>query len=145
MKLGPQKKNAAQILKCSEKKIVFDPSRLDEVKEAITKEDMRDLIKKKIIKLKKTKEISKVRSRIRKKQRQKGRQRGFGSRKGKRRKGKRDWINRIRVQRRLVKGLRNTGKISKKDYRNLYLKAKGGFFRSKRHIKLYIEENKLLK
>ena len=35
--------------------------------------------------------------------------------------------------------------IEKKTYQKLYLKAKGGFFRNKRHIKLYLEEYGLLK
>jgi ribosomal protein L19E len=30
--------------------------------------------------------------------------------------------------------------IDDKLYRELYLKSKGGFFRSKRHIKIYLEE-----
>ena len=145
MELKFQKDLAAQILKCSRKKIIFDPTRLSDIKESITKADIRDLIKKKVIKLKKFKESSKVRARIRKEQKKRGRQKGFGSRKGKKKKGKREWINKIRVQRRLLKSLREEKKINKKSYRNLYLKAKGGFFRSKRHVMLYIEENKLLK
>lgn len=147
MDLSSQKKNAAQILGCSKKKIVFDPDSLDEIKEAITKVDLRNLIKKKKIMLRNVKRQSKVRSRIRKKQRQKGRRRGFGSRKGKKtsRLGrKRKWINKIRTQRILLKSLRDKKKVVRKDYRDLYLKAKGGFFRSKKHIMLYLEENKLI-
>ena len=39
--------------------------------------------------------------------------------------------------------LKDKGIVDKKTYRNLYLKSKGGFFRSKSHIKLYINEHKL--
>ena len=39
-----------------------------------------------------------------------------------------------------LKELRDKGIISKEDYRVLYAKVKGGFFRSKRHIKLYIAD-----
>ena len=75
MKLRIQKRLAAQILKCSEKRILFDSSRLDEIKEAITKADIRGLIAIKAITKKPVKGISKVRVRKRKRQRSKGRQR----------------------------------------------------------------------
>ena len=44
-----QKRLAANILKCSPKRIHFDPTKLTEIKEAITKADMRNLIKKAVI------------------------------------------------------------------------------------------------
>lgn len=148
MKLKTQKRLAAEILKCSEKRIVFDPNRLDEIKEAITKADVRGLIGNKIITKKPVKGVSKVRARKRKEQRRKGRQRGFGSKKGKktaRLPKKKAWANRVRIQRDFAKNLRSKKAIRKKDYRNIYMKIKGGFFRSKRHIKLYLKEHGLVK
>ena len=44
MMLKPQKRIAAQVLKCSPKKIVFDTEKLSEIKEAITKQDIKTLI-----------------------------------------------------------------------------------------------------
>jgi len=44
-----------------------------------------------------------------------------------------------------LKDLRDKDLVTKKDYHELYLKSKGGFFRSKRHIKLYLEEHRLIK
>jgi len=76
-------------------------------------------------------------------QKKKGRQKGEGSRKGKKKAGKKEWMNTIRIQRAFLKELRAKKIIDKKIYRNLYLKSKGGFFRSKNHIKLYISEHKL--
>jgi len=148
MKLKTQKRLAAQILKCSEKRISFDSSRLDEIKEAITKADIRGLISIKVITKKPVKGISKLRARKRKGQRRKGRQRGFGSKKGKRTARlpkKRAWANKVRIQRDFIKKLRDKDAISKGDYQNIYMKIKGGFFRSKRHIKLYLEEHGLIK
>ena len=148
MKLRIQRRLAAEILKCSEKRILFDSSRLDELKEAITKMDIRGLIGIKVITRKPVKGISKVRARKRKKQRKKGRQKGFGSKKGKktaRLTKKKAWANRVRIQRDFIKKLRNKKVISKKDYQNIYMKIKGGFFRSKRHIKLYLKEQGLEK
>ena len=54
------------------------------------------------------------------------------------------WINTIRSQRKLLAELKDSGKIAHQTYRELYLKAKGGYFRNIRHIKLYLEEQKLL-
>ena len=35
--------------------------------------------------------------------------------------------------------------ISTTDYHELYMKSKGGFFRSIRHLKLYVQEKGLVK
>jgi large subunit ribosomal protein L19e len=143
-----QKKLAGQILKCSKKRVWFDPTSLDEIKEAITKVDVRSLINKGIIKRKSIKGVSKARARKRKEQRRKGRQKGDGSKKGKRTARlpkKSAWIGKIRIQRKFLKTLRDAKLIDPKIYRELYRKSSGGFFRSKRHIKLYIDEHELIK
>ena len=70
------------------------------------------------------------------------------SRKGKktaRLPAKRVWMNRIRLQRNFVKSLRDNKMISTTDYHELYMKSKGGFFRSIRHLKLYVQEKGLVK
>ena len=146
MELKLQKRLAAQILKCSKNRIWLDPTRLDEIKEAITKVDIKGLINDNAIKKKKIKGISRGRTRKRIEQKRKGRQKGFGSRKGKstaRLPRKRAWIDRIRAQRNLLKELRERNIVTKRDYQNLYSLAKGGFFRSRRHIRVYIEEHGL--
>jgi len=144
MQLKIQKRLAAQILKSSENDIWLDSSRLDEIKEAITKADIKSLIKDKAIKGKKTRGISRYRIRKRELQIRKGRRRGSGSLKGgkhARLSKKRSWINHIRIQRAFLQNLRNKDIINKSSYRSLYMKSKGGFFRSKRHIKLYMQEH----
>jgi large subunit ribosomal protein L19e len=148
MRLNTQKKLAAGILKSSPKKIWLDSTRSDEIKEAITKADIRSLIKDKAIKAKKEKGTSKSRIRKAAIQKSKGRRKGPGSRKSgmnARITRKRTWINHIRVQRALLQNLREKKVIGKSDYRSLYLKSKGGFFRSKRHLKMYIEERGIIK
>ncbi len=148
MQLKIQKRLAAQILKSSENDIWLDSNRLDELKEAITKADIKSLIKDKAIKAKKIRGISRYRTRKRNQQKSKGRRRGSGSLKGSRGarlSKKRGWINRIRIQRVFLQNLRDKGVISKSSYRSLYMKSKGGFFRSKRHIKIYIQEQGIIK
>lgn len=147
MKLKIQKRLSGEILKCSKKRIVFDPERSDEIKEAITKADLRGLIKDKAIQSKPKKGISKFRARKIKRQKRKERQKGHGSRKGKKnaRLSKKDrWMSRIRAQRNLLKRIKDKGIITNKTHRLLYAKATGGFFRSIRHIKLYLEEHNLI-
>ncbi len=58
---------------------------------------------------------------------------------------KREWINKIRLQRKFLKELKDKKIIIPSIYQELYLKAKGGFFRNKKHIKLYLEEHNLAK
>jgi large subunit ribosomal protein L19e len=148
MELKIQKRLAAQILKCSQNKIVFDNSQLKEIKEAITKADIKTLIANNVIWIKPSKEVSRGRARKRTIQKRKGRRKGEGRRKGKytaRMPKKEAWKTNIRTQRKLLKELRDKEIISKKNYQMLYKKSKGGFFRSKRHIKTYIEEHGLVK
>lgn len=143
-----QKRLAAQILKCSKKKVVFDQTKLSEINEAITKADVRGLIKDHFIAKKRDIGISRFRARKLARQKAKGKRKGFGSRKGKagaRTPRKLGWMNRVRLQRSVIKSLKKSKKITKQDYRMLYAKVKGGFFRSRRHLQIYLAEHKLVK
>ncbi len=148
MMLHSQKRIAASVLKCSPKRVWINPTSLEAVKEAITKADIRKLINNDvIIEVNKT-GVSKGRSRFAHAQKKKGRRRGYGSRKGKataRSNQKEIWMNTIRAQRRLIQTLKEKSLITQVAYKDLYYKAKGGFFRSIRHLKLYITEHTLVK
>ncbi len=146
MQLTVQRRLAASIGKCSLNRVTFNPENLQEIKEAITKVDIKGLIKQGIIIIEPKRGISRARTLMNILQKRKGRRRGMGSRKGSgkvRHKGKVEWINRIRLQRKVLLGLIEKGIINREVYRNLYNKAGGGFFRSKRHLLLYIEERGL--
>ena len=146
MKLKNQMRIAANILKASHKRVWFDPERLDEIKESITKADLRALIKDKAIKLKPKRGVSRGRVKKIRKQKRKRRRLGIGSRKGRssaRLSNKRKWVNKIRTQRNFLVLLKDKKLVSPRTYRDLYRKAKGNFFRSKRHIQLYMEEHNL--
>lgn len=143
-----QRRIAAQILKVGAGKIWFDPEKLSEIKEAITKSDIRSLIKTKVIKVKKLPRQSRARARRIKIQKRKGLRSGSGSRKGRRTarlSRKRAWIAKIRVQRSFLKSLKRKDLIENKTYNDLMAKARGGFFRNKRHIKTYLKEKNILK
>lgn len=146
MKIGAQKRLAGSILKCSPKRIRFDTERLEEIKESITKADIKSLIKDDAISKLKETGVSRVRARKRKVQKSKGRRRGAGKKKGRktaRLPRKEAWMNRVRKQRGFIKELRENKVIDPETFRSLYKKIKGGFFRSKRHVKLYLTENSL--
>jgi|SRR3989338_5836123 len=146
MTLLHQKRIAAQLLKVGMTRIWFDPDHLDDIKEAITKTDVRSLINQGIIQKKPSVGISRGRNRKRLEQKRKGRRQGSGSRKGRktaRLPRKRLWILKIRTQRELLATLRKKKVLDPQGYRELYVKSKGGFFRSKRHIHLYIKEHNL--
>ena len=83
MELKVQKKLAASVLKCSEARVVFDETRLAEIKEAITKADIRGLVANGAIIATPKKGVSRVRARKRQKKKRQGRYKGHGSRKGK--------------------------------------------------------------
>lgn len=146
--LRNQRRMASDLLKCGENRVWMDHDRIDEIAKAVTKGDIRILIRGKAIKSKQKKGISSGRKKINMKQKEKGRRKGYGSRKGAkyaRLPRKERWINTIRPIRVYLKYLRNEEKIDKRIYRQYYRKAKGGEFRSKRHLETHMISDGILK
>jgi large subunit ribosomal protein L19e len=135
-----QKKLAAQILKVGKSRVWLDPSKQKDIEAAITKADVRKLIKKGYIKA--------LPEKLHKPKERKKKKRGPGSRKGA--KGailpeKRRWIRTVRPLREMLKELRDSGQIDRPTYRRLYKLVKGGMFRSRSHLRIYLEQHDLLK
>ena len=148
MSLKAQKRMAAEVLKCGENRVYFDPYLIDEIKMAITREDLRNLVKEGIIIKKYKKGNSKNRKNQLHERKKKGRARGIGKRKGKkgaRTPKKKKWMNRIRPQRRELKKLRDRKLITTATYRKLYKNAKGGMFTSVAQMNRYIKEKDLIR
>ena len=148
MKLQSQKRIAGAVLGCSPKRVWCNPDALETIKESITKSDIRKLISNGTIIQKQKKGVSRGRARIYAIAKKKGRHKGHGSKKGKvgsRFDSKRKWIENIRNQRGLLFLLRDKNRLSKEHYLDLYYKAKGGYFRSMRHLKLYMTEHAMVK
>ncbi|MDP3734327.1 MAG: 50S ribosomal protein L19e [Nanoarchaeota archaeon] len=142
-----KKRLAAEILNTSPYKVVFAADALDDIKKAITRSDFRGLIAVKKIVKSNVNQHSRAGARRILAQKKKGRQKGRGSRKGRKNAlvtGKERWMSTVRIQRRFLKELKEKNLLSIPNYRNLYAKSKGGFFRNKRHIKLYLAENNLV-
>ncbi len=145
MDLRLQRRLAAAILKCGTNRVWFDPSALEDIAAAATKDDIRELIERGVIKRKPVKGICRARINKKRIRKRKGRGRGHGSRKGKktaRMPRKLQWMLRIRALRKRLRQLRDSGEIDRRTYRMLYLKAKGGEFRSVAHLNAYIEQLK---
>jgi len=148
MNLKNQRRVAAQLLKCGENRVWMDPNRLEDASDAITRGDVRTLIYSGAIAAKQKKGISRARTNYRKAQRAKGRRRGQGSRRGRkgaRKPSKETWMQTIRPIRRKLKELRDAGKIDTATYREYYLKAKGGVFKSRPHLESHLKTEGILK
>ena len=142
--LGSQKRLAADILDVGENRVWLDPGEQEEIAEAITRDDIRELVDEGIIRAKDAKTNSRGRARERAEKRSYGHQTGAGSRKGKagaRQARKDDWVARIRAQRARLKELRDEGTIDRTQYRELYNKASGGEFDSVDRLEAYVRTN----
>src|SRR3989344_1944866 len=148
MKIHKKKRIAARVLGVGRNKITFDPDKLDEVSGALTRKDINSLIKKGIVSVKKTSSQSRSRKRKDILKKRKGRIQKTGSRKGNKKARKppqNEWMRKIRLQRAYLLTLKMKNLLTVADYRNLRAKSKGGFFRSLRHLKLYIQERGMLR
>ncbi|QOJ79785.1 50S ribosomal protein L19e [Infirmifilum lucidum] len=143
MDVSVARRLASEVLGVGESRIWVDPTRLDDVAAAISREDVRRLIKEGIIKALPPSTPSRGRHRLRRLKKKRGR--GPGSRKGPRVDEKRVWIARVRAQRRFLKALKSKGLIDSKNFWRVYKLIKGGVFRSVAHLKLYLSEHKLIK
>lgn len=148
MKLDTKKRLAADILGIGVNRVWIDPTRSVDVSSAITRDDIRGLIKQGVIKAKPKSGISRGRLRARAIKRKAGRRSGPGTRKGAigaRAPRKGSWIRTVRPLRLRLKELKKEGVVSSKDYRKLYLMVKGGAFRSRSHLEAHLKERGILK
>lgn len=130
MNLGKKKKLAARALGVGEKRIMFLEPRLGEIKEAITKQDIRDLKEDGAIVIKEPKGKKKVVGRKRK--------RKAGKIKVKVNKKKKEYVTMTRKLRAYVAELKRIGKLEKDDVADIRKKIRNKFFRSKAHLKEYL-------
>ncbi len=143
--LKSQKRMASEVLDVGENRVWIDPDNTEKVEEAITRNDIRNLVESGVIQKKDVKGTSKGRARDKKKQKAKGRRKGQGNRKGKktaRKDSKQEWQEKIRAIRKRLKEMKEEEEVSNDEYWDLYDMAKGGFFRNTKHLENHVE-NKL--
>lgn len=146
MNLSSQKRIASKILKCGVSRVRIKAGK--EVEEALTREDVRNLIRKGHIWKEQKKGTSKFNVKRKIKQKKKGRMRGHGSRKGTigaRKPRKEKWVESVRPLRRLLRELKDAGSIDNRVYRKIYVMIKGGAFRNKKHLLYYLKDHELMK
>lgn len=138
---------AAEILGVGESKVRFKQESLGKIADALTREDVRTLIREGDIYAISPRGVSRVRAKEKAKQKRKGRRSGKGSRKGPfgARIGKKSfWMKKVRAQRKFLSSLIGSGRIEKKAARKIYLMIKGNAFRGVKALEAYLEDNKLL-
>jgi large subunit ribosomal protein L19e len=137
-----QRRIAAAILDCGAHRVWFDPDRLSEIQNAISREDIRGLIEEGAIRAHQVKGNSRGRARAKIAKRAYGHCKGPGRRRGAagaRNPKKRQWIQKIRAIRKTLSAMRESGDIDPHLYRVLYRKASGGQFRNVAHLKAQLD------
>jgi large subunit ribosomal protein L19e len=146
MDLRNHRRMASELLKCGSNRVWVDPNRMDEVAEAVTREDMKLLIDDGVIRKRPVRSNSRGSARARALARSKGRGSGPGSRKGAkggREKRKKSWMKKVRAQRTRLRDYRDSGRLDRGTYRKLYAMASGGAFRDLAHLDLFISSHRL--
>jgi large subunit ribosomal protein L19e len=132
MKLDLKKNLASKSLNVGKKRIIFDNERIPEIKEAITKQDIKDLKESGAIRIR---EVSGRRKVVKRKTRKRA-----GKIKLKVNKRKQDYVKLTRKLRAYIKELKNQGKIDLDKYKELRKKIRNSYFKSKRNLKESIEQ-----
>lgn len=127
MNLSKKKELAARTLKVGKGRIIFNTARLDEIKEAITKQDIRDLLQNKAMVIR---EVKGRRTRVKRNTRRKQ-----GSIKQKPKKSKREYIIITRKLRRYLAAQRKKSLLTQEDYHLLRKEVRVKNFKSLAQLK----------
>ena len=134
MNLNKKKRLATRTLGVGKARIVFVAKRLDEIKDAITKNDIRDLVKAGAIKIKNISGRKTVEKRRKK--------RGQGKIKKKLNARKRNYVILTRKFRAHIKTLKDNEKITKEQHRELRKKIKNKEFSNLNNLREHLKELK---
>ena len=144
MKLNKLKELASVVMNVGKQKLKINLKKYEENKEtvdkAITKQDVREIVKLGVVY--KERDTGHSRGRARKKliQKKLKRKKGPGKKKGtpKARNKQNPHNLKIRGLKKKLKELKTENKLKDKKYSKLYLMIKGNFFRGKKHLEEYI-------
>lgn len=134
MNLRKKKSLAARTLKVGKGRISFVLSRLEEIKEAITKQDIHGLVKAGAI------TVKDIKGRL--KNTKKATRRSTGNIKKKVKTRKRDYVIMTRKLRKYVGEMKKQGRINREETKDIRKKIRNKIFRSKSHLREYMGELK---
>jgi len=140
--LKAKKRLASRVTGVGVHRIKFDSDHLDDVADAITRENIRSLITANTIQIKSFTGTSRGRAQHKKDQKNK-RGTGQGSKQGRKgaRVGKKEvYVAKVRSLRRLLKIAKDRKDITNSEFWGLYKKVGGNTVRNKAHLRLLMEE-----
>ncbi len=140
--LKAKKRLASRVTGVGVHRIKFDSDHLDDVADAITRENIRSLITANTIQIKSFTGTSRGRAQKKKDQKKK-RGNGQGSKQGRKgaRVGKKEvYVAKVRSLRRLLKIAKDRKEITNPEFWALYKKIGGNTVRNKAHLRLLMEE-----
>lgn len=142
--LHAKKQLASRVVGVGVHRVRFDSEHLDDIADAITRDDIRSLITANTISIKSFKGTSRGRAKTKKIQKSK---RGVtqGSKKGRKgaRVGKKTvYVNKVRALRYILKIAKDRKEITNDVFKTVYKKIRGNTIRNKAHLRIVIEEVK---
>ena len=132
MQLNKKKELASRVLGIGKKRIIFNKEALEDVKEALTKQDIKDLVKSGSIFVK---EVSGIKKQVKRTTRRRA-----GSIKKNVNTRKRDYMTITRKLRAFISEIRKHGTISSEEYWKLRKEIRAKNFKSKSHMKERISQ-----
>jgi large subunit ribosomal protein L19e len=132
MNLTKRRELAAKVLKVGKNRIIFAEGHLAEIKEAITRMDIKDLHESGAIKIREIKGRAKI---VKRKNR-----RRTGKIKKKVNVRKKEYVIITRKLRAFLRGMVRTGAVDKEKNREIRKQIRSRKFKSKRHLKESLEE-----
>jgi large subunit ribosomal protein L19e len=129
MNLKKKKAMASRLLKVGKERIVFVRSRTEDIKEAITKQDIRDLVTDKAIIIKGAKGRKSTKRKT---------NRSTGNIRKKINKRKQNYVKLTRKLRGYIQELKKQGTLTKEEVEDIRKRIRNSEFRSKANLKEYI-------
>jgi large subunit ribosomal protein L19e len=142
--LKKKRELVARILGIGANRVRFEPDKLDDIADSITREDLRSLVKRGTIWTTKVKGTSRGRAKTKQATRKKSGL-GPGSKKGKKtaRTGKKSaYVTKVRSMRYHLKVMKDRNEINRQTYWLIYKKVDGGQVRSVSHLRDIVKQTK---
>jgi len=140
MTMQTVKRLAADIFRVGVNRIRIKPEANKDAESAMTREDVRNLIKKgNVYKIPVQGHRQKLKTR-KKSGKSIGNRRGSGTINQ-----KKEWMSKLRAQRKFLKIIVKDGALPVGEKRAIYKKVKSGIFRNKKALLIYLKENKYIK